>query len=428
MEKTHFEPACHAADVRRRASAGLGGGQLTMFLLELGGLVLLAMLAGRLAARLGMPSVAGELLVGVVLGPSLLGRLPAALSTWLPQHNPSQLVLLQAVGQLGVVLLVGLTGAQLDLKLVRERGGAAMRVGLAGLIVPLGLGIAIGFVLPLSMMSANRTWTALFLGVALGVSAIPVIAKILMDMRLQHRDVGQLILAAGIIDDGIGWVLLSVVSALAVSGGRTGAIGVSMALLAAVALGAATVGRIVIRAVLRQARRAPGVIPGICAVVGLVLPDKVRYVHSCRGNGAGRPTAVPARFVLACDNGHLDDFPWCISCTAASNRTPDTRSSSSSPAVRARLRASSSPASAAAAGRCRTHSAGLPCTGSPGSTRPNGTMSPVRTRAVRSCPTRSPRGCRARRCVARAFSSSSPSNGSPNGNAASRSAIVSASA
>lgn len=96
--------------------------QLLAFLLQLAGLLLLAMLLGKVANRFGMPAIVGELMVGVLIGPSVLGHLPEHISGWLPQRDPDQLVLLETVGQLGLLLLVGLTGAHMNLQLVRKRG------------------------------------------------------------------------------------------------------------------------------------------------------------------------------------------------------------------------------------------------------------------------------------------------------------------
>nr|WP_232295530.1 cation:proton antiporter [Parafrankia sp. EUN1f] len=193
-----------------------------IFLLQLTLLLALALGLGRLAVRIGLPSVVGELLAGVLVGPSLLGDIAPGFSGWILPTAPDQMHLLDAVGQLGVILLVGLTGLEMDMRMVRRRGATAVRISAAGLLVPVGLGIGAGLLVPSSLLGqdADRPVFALFLGVAMGVSAIPVAAKILQDMRLLHRNVGQLILASATIDDAVGWSLLSVVSAMATTGVR----------------------------------------------------------------------------------------------------------------------------------------------------------------------------------------------------------------
>jgi Kef-type K+ transport system membrane component KefB len=200
--------------------------QLFVFLLQAGLLVLLAFLCGRLAVRLKMPPVAGELCVGVLLGPTVLGSAAPAVAEWLLPRTAGQFHLLDALSQLGLVLLVGVTGMELDTRLVRRQGTTALTVGLGGLLLPLALGFAAGQAAPAGLIpqSTDRFVFSLFLAVALCVSALPVIAKILTDMNLLHRNVGQLTLAAGVVDDLIGWILLSVVSASAVGAVGAGSV------------------------------------------------------------------------------------------------------------------------------------------------------------------------------------------------------------
>jgi len=227
---------------------------LLLFLLQVALLLGAAILLGRLAMRCGLPAIVGELGAGVVLGPSLFGWLAPRVSGWLFPAVPEQVHLLDAVGQVGVLLLVGLTGIELDLPMVRRQGATALRISIAGLVIPFALGIALGFPLA-SLLRTGGAETgvfALFLGVAMCVSAIPVIAKTLMDMNLIHRDVGQLTLAAGMVDDAFGWFMLSVVSAMAVGGLTAGKVALALLYLALVVLAAALVGRPLVRAVLRR--------------------------------------------------------------------------------------------------------------------------------------------------------------------------------
>lgn len=246
--------------------------QLLILLLQLGLLLLLAIVLGRLAARYKMPAVVGELCAGVLVGPSVLAHAAPRVSAWLLPHNPAQYHLLDAVGELGVLLLVAITGMQMDLGLVRRRGFVAAKIGTAGLIVPLGLGVGIGLALPATFLAVRggRGAFALFLGVAMGVSALPVIARILMDLRMQHRDVGQLILCAVTVDDIAGWLLLAIVSAMATSEVHAASVGFLIAGLFITAAGA-VLARPLIRVSLGTAGRSPGNGPTIAVVVCLVL-------------------------------------------------------------------------------------------------------------------------------------------------------------
>lgn len=246
---------------------------LLVFLLGLGALLLVALLLGRLATRCGLPAVVGELVTGILLGPTVLGAVAPGVSDWFLPRQAEQFHLLDAVGQLGVLLLVGLTGVEVDVAFVRRRGGAAARISLAGLLLPLGLGVATAYLLPGSLLGAgtDREVFALFLGVAMCVSAIPVIAKTLLDMKLLHRNIGQLTLAAGVIDDICGWLLLSVVSALATTGVRAGTVLFSVCAVLGFVLFAALVGRPASAAVLRAAGRADGPGPLVATTVVLIL-------------------------------------------------------------------------------------------------------------------------------------------------------------
>ncbi|MEU9332321.1 cation:proton antiporter [Streptomyces sp. NPDC048290] len=240
--------------------------QLFVFLLQAGLLVLLAVVCGRLAVRLRMPAVAGELCVGILLGPTVLGSALPAASEWLLPRDAGQFHLLDAVGQIGVLLLVGITGMEMDMALVRRRGTTALGVGIGGLVLPFGLGFAVGWAAPESLRpdGADPLVFALFVGVALSVSALPVIAKILTDMQLVHRDVGQLTLAAGMLDDVVGWILLSVVSAMAVGG--AGGAGLVLPLLATALVLAVTFG--VLRPLVNRVMKAAEHTTDTASVVG----------------------------------------------------------------------------------------------------------------------------------------------------------------
>ncbi|MDX6742367.1 cation:proton antiporter [Actinocorallia sp. A-T 12471] len=293
----------------------LAGHVLLLFLLQVGLLLAAAVMLGRLAVRFGWPAVAGELCAGVLLGPSILGQFAPGAMEWLFPRDAGQFHLLDAVGQLGVLLLVGITGAQMDLGLVRRRGRTAAYVSAASLVIPLGLGIGVGLLLPASFHGpeGDRTVFALFLGVALCVSAIPVIAKTLSDMNLLHRNTGQLTLAAATVDDIAGWLLLSVVSAMAASGAGAGRTAVSAACVVVVALTAWLVVRPVARVTLARADRANEP-PLATAVIVMLMVLAAAGTHAVgleavfgvfvcgmaiRASGAARPELLaPLRTVV----------------------------------------------------------------------------------------------------------------------------------
>lgn len=246
---------------------------LLLFLLGLLVLLTLAKLLGRLGERFGLPSVVGELVTGLLLGPSLLGHLAPGISNWLlPAQPAEQIHLIDAVGQFAVLLLVGITGTHLDTRILRRQGRVAATVSLFGLLLPLGLGIGLGFVLPGSLLgrSSDRWVFALFIGVAMCVTAIPVIAKTLTDMRLLHRNIGQLTLAAGMVDDAVGWLLLSVVSAAATVGVTAGLVALSVGYLIGFVVLAGTVGRVLVRKLMDLAARREEAGPAV-AMAAIIL-------------------------------------------------------------------------------------------------------------------------------------------------------------
>ncbi|MFI0507004.1 cation:proton antiporter [Streptomyces albogriseolus] len=246
---------------------------LLVFLLQLAVLLLLALSLGQLAARFKMPAIVGELLAGVLVGPSVLSHAWPALADWLMPKDTAQMHMLDAVGQVGVVLLVGITGMELKFDLVRRRRLTAARVSVCGLVLPLALGVGVGFLLPSSIRpdGTSPTVFAIFLGVALCVTAIPVIAKTLMDMNLLHRDIGQLTLAAGVLDDVVGWFLLSIVSAMATAGLSTGTVATSLLYPVGVVLAAWVVGRPLVKAALRAAGRSASPVPTVAVTALTVL-------------------------------------------------------------------------------------------------------------------------------------------------------------
>lgn len=218
----------------------LGGHPLLIFLLQLGLLLMVATLMGMLARRLGLPALVGELLTGVLLGPSLLGSTAPAAFHYLFPQTPEQVHMLDAFGLVGVLLLVAITGLQLDLDFIRRHKATAARVSLPGFVIPLALGVGAGLLVPVTLLApgSDQATFAVFIGVAMSVSAIPVIAKTLIDLKMLHRNVGQMILMTGTVDDLLGWIGLSVVTAMATTGLRAAGIALSLAYLVGVIVAA----------------------------------------------------------------------------------------------------------------------------------------------------------------------------------------------
>ena len=249
--------------------------QLLLFVLQLFLLLVAARTLGELARKVNLPSVVGELLAGVVLGPSLLGAIAPGASEWLFPAEAGQVHLLEVVGWLGVLMLLILTGLETDVQLIMRKGRSAAAVSLGGIIVPFASGFGLGQLLPEQFIAApdQRLVFSMFIGTAMSISAIPVIAKVLVEMGVVRRDIGQLTLAAGMIDDTIGWIMLSVVAALA-RGGSVSVTSVGGSLLAVLGFLAFsfTIGRKIVSLVMRRIDNAiPGDSGMLTALIALAL-------------------------------------------------------------------------------------------------------------------------------------------------------------
>jgi len=250
--------------------------QLLVFWLELLALVAVARGLGALMSRIGQPAVVGELAAGLLLGPSVLGAIAPGLQTWLfPTDDPLQRSLLAGLGWVGVFLLLVLTGLETELGLIRRLGRGVAYVAIGSLLVPLLGGINLGFALPESFVGegAQRLVFALFMGTALAISALPVIAKILADLDLMRRNVAQALLAAAMLDDIVGWILLGTVAGLARSGSLdAGRLLVTVGGLTAFLGLAFTLGQRLVDATLRAVRvRRGGVATSLTAVLLIAL-------------------------------------------------------------------------------------------------------------------------------------------------------------
>lgn len=172
---------------------------------------------GEVAQRLGQPSVVGEILAGIVLGPSLLSSLFPAIGEWIVPQTAVQGYLLEVISLIGAIFLLLITGLETDLSLIRRHARTAIGVSFGGIAFTFFTGFLLGQFLPDFLLAdtSQRLVFSLFIATAMSISAIPVIAKVLMDLNLMRRDIGQTIIAAGMSDDTIGWILLSIVAGLA---------------------------------------------------------------------------------------------------------------------------------------------------------------------------------------------------------------------
>jgi len=182
-----------------------------VFLLSLAVLLGVARLLGELARAVGLPLVVGEIIAGILLGETGLGRLaPSAHAFLLPKGVPASM--LSGYTTVAVVLLLVVAGLEVDLGIVKKRGRSALWVATFGMAMPMAGGFVMGYLVPDSVLvhSEQRGLFAVFIGVALSISALPVIAKTLLDLGLFKTDVGLIVMSAAMVDDIVGWIAFSV--------------------------------------------------------------------------------------------------------------------------------------------------------------------------------------------------------------------------
>jgi Kef-type K+ transport system membrane component KefB len=200
-------------------------------LLALAVILVAARAVGMVFRRLGQPPVVGEVVAGILLGPSLLGRVsPAALAFLLP---PAVAPYLGIIAQVGVILFMFLVGVELDPGLMRNRTQATVAISHASITVPFVLGALLALPLypRLSTRDVPFTAFALFLGVSMSITAFPVLARILMDRGIQRTRLGVIALTCAAVDDVTAWCLLALV--VSVIRAQSGSALVTMLLTAA---------------------------------------------------------------------------------------------------------------------------------------------------------------------------------------------------
>jgi Kef-type K+ transport system membrane component KefB len=227
--------------------------QLFLFMAEVAVLFLAARIGGEIAARIGIPLHVGELIVGMLLGPSLLGWVwPDAFEAVFPK-DALQRSLLDIFSWTGIVFLVLIGGLETRLGILRRARGAVLGGWLGGFFLPFVAGFGLGLLFPESLVPAGieRPVFALFLATAMSISAVPVIARILMDLDLYKTRIGMVILSSAIADDTIGWVVLSVVAGFASGGVKAGSVAWTIVLTGAFLIMSFTFGKKFVRKAMR---------------------------------------------------------------------------------------------------------------------------------------------------------------------------------
>jgi Kef-type K+ transport system membrane component KefB len=238
-------------------------------------------LLGAVARRLGQPTVVGQIVAGIALGPSLLGRLPGHLTTRLFTH--AAIPYLSVISQVAVVIFMFTVGYEIDFRPLRGRGRAAPLIAASALLVPLALGMGVAVLGSHALAAIGETHTdsrsfVLFMGVAISVTALPVLASIVRERGLAGTTVGTIATAAAGIMDVAAWlVLAAALVGTAAAGSRSWP--VTVALLA----GFVVLMLVVVRPALRWWIRRPGTLLSNQVPLALVLVLASAWVTSSLG-------------------------------------------------------------------------------------------------------------------------------------------------
>jgi Kef-type K+ transport system membrane component KefB len=204
---------------------------ISILLLQITVILLTARLVSGLFLRIGQPAVIGEMIAGIILGPSLLGLLfPQALTFLFPASSMGALKLLS---QLGVLLFMFIIGTDINARQLREKAQAAMVISHASIIAPFFLGVTASLLIYASFAPQNIPFTsfALFMGVAMSITAFPVLARIIEERGMTNSYLGNIAIACAAVDDVTAWcILAAVIAVVKVSGGGYSALTVLLTL------------------------------------------------------------------------------------------------------------------------------------------------------------------------------------------------------
>jgi len=237
----------HGTSTKRTPTLNfLSSGEVTRLLLAIAVVVGAARLLGELARRGNQPAVLGELLAGVLLGPTVLGRIAPGSAAYLFPVAGTTADILNGFANVALVLFVLAAGLEIELSAVWRQGRAAVLVTVLGVLVPFGVGAGTGMAWPDWLGASpgvDAHVFALFLGTSLSISALPVVVKTLMDLNLLRTDLGLLVVATAVAQDLLGWLAFAVVLSLMGAGAADPSLSLTLGCALTFAVGILTVGR-----------------------------------------------------------------------------------------------------------------------------------------------------------------------------------------
>lgn len=188
---------------------------LSVFLLQLIIIIVASRLVGLAVKRIGQPVVMGEIIAGIALGPSLFGNFFPEVSEMI--FPPESLGNLQMLSQVGLILFMFVIGMELDLNIIKNKAKAALFISYASIILPFGLGVGLAYFLEQDFLPAGIPFYAfaLFMGIAMSITAFPVLARVIRERGISNTRTGIIALTSAALNDVTGWCLLAFVIALA---------------------------------------------------------------------------------------------------------------------------------------------------------------------------------------------------------------------
>lgn len=223
--------------------------ELINLLLQLSVMLVLARVLAEVARKMKQPAVIGEIIAGLLLGPTIFGTFsPEFFQMLFPQTGASAIAL-DGFIQVSVVLLLFIAGIEVDLSIVWQQGKQAIYTSFFGLVIPFALGFVFPYYFPSFFGLAHdegRLVFSLFLGTSMAITALPVIARILMDLGIFKSKMGMLVIASAMINDLLGWLIFSVILSMIGQGGQAMGLGQTIGLTVGFTLVLLTFGKVLI--------------------------------------------------------------------------------------------------------------------------------------------------------------------------------------
>ncbi len=241
---------------------------LIILLSSIGGILILARIFSELCKKIHMPIVMGEILLGIILGPTVFGAISPELSTSILPKVGAAKIALEGITTLSVVMLLFVAGMGAQLQVMLKQGKAGIYTSITSMIIPFVLGFCAVWFFPhfFSFSPDRRLAYALFFGIAMAVSALPVITRILMELNLFKTKVGMVIISAAIFDDLTGWLMFSFVLSIIGQQGEVTSIWFTVGMILGFGFFMLTIGRYIINQTLEWIQQKPAWSGGVLTI------------------------------------------------------------------------------------------------------------------------------------------------------------------